>query len=77
MWHIIFAGYVFVTLMFSLAQYPQGIARVLVYLVFWTILPTLFAFWVLMVRRRNRLMKASERQMVCPDKACQEDGKKL
>ncbi|XXQ68735.1 hypothetical protein ACKLNO_02415 [Neisseriaceae bacterium B1] len=60
MWHIIFIGYIFVTLMYSIAQYPQGIARVLIYLVFWTILPTLFAFWVLMTHRRNQRMKREE-----------------
>lgn len=59
MWqHIIFIGYIFVTLMFSAAQ--PSLARALIYLVFWTVLPTLFAFWVLMVRRRNRLMKKQE-----------------
>lgn len=62
MWHIIFSGYIFVTLMFSLAQYPQGIARVLIYLVFWTVLPTLFAYWVIMTRRRNRRLKQEEAQ---------------
>ncbi|MDO4640437.1 MAG: hypothetical protein Q4A84_01865 [Neisseria sp.] len=56
MWHIIAIGYIFTTLMFSLAQ--PGIARILIYLVFWTILPTLFMFWVVKTRRRNkRLMQ--------------------
>ena len=32
MWYIVLIGYIFVTLMFSVAQYPQGIARVLIYL---------------------------------------------
>lgn len=58
MWHIIFIGYIFVTLMFSIAQ--PSLARALIYLVFWTILPTLFAFWVLMTRRRNQRMKHEE-----------------
>lgn len=58
MWHIIAIGYIFVTLMFSIAQ--PSLARALIYLVFWTILPTLFMFWVAMVRRRNRLMKRQE-----------------
>ena len=61
MWHIILIGYVFVTLMFSIAQYPQGIARVLIYLVFWTVLPTLFSLWVVLIRRRNKRMKLEER----------------
>lgn len=60
MWYIILIGYIFVTLMFSVAQYPQGIARVLIYLVFWTLLPTWFAVWVALVRRRNRRMGQEE-----------------
>ncbi|KPN71843.1 MULTISPECIES: hypothetical protein [Neisseria] len=52
MWHIIAIGYIFTTMMFSLAQ--PGIARKLIYLFFWTILPTLFMFWVVMTRRRNK-----------------------
>ena len=62
MWHIILIGYVFVTLMFSIAQYPQGIARMLIYLVFWTVLPTLFAFWAAYIRLRNRRLKREETQ---------------
>ena len=60
MWHIILIGYIFVTLMFSIAQYPQGLARVLIYLVFWTVLPTLFSVWVVLMRRRNKRMKLEE-----------------
>ena len=60
MWHIILIGYVFVTLMFSIAQYPPGMARVLIYLVFWTVLPTLFSLWVVLIRRRNKRMKLVE-----------------
>lgn len=60
MWHIILIGYIFVTLMFSIAQYPQGLARVLIYLVFWTVLPTLFSVWVVLIRRRNKRMKLEE-----------------
>lgn len=55
MWHIIFIGYIFVTFMFSIAQ--PSFARALIYLVFWTILPTMFAWWVLMTRRRNQRLK--------------------
>jgi len=29
-------------------------------LVFWTILPTLFTFWVIISRRRNQQMKREE-----------------
>ena len=60
MWHIIAIGYIFVTLMFSLAQ-PSG-ARMLIYLVFWTILPTLFMFWVVKTRRRNKRLKQAAQQ---------------
>ncbi|QMT32631.1 hypothetical protein LNQ82_04020 [Conchiformibius steedae DSM 2580] len=60
MWHIVLMGYVFTTLMFAVAQ--PGLARQLIYLVVFTVLPTLFAFWVAMVRRRNRLMKLQERR---------------
>ena len=60
MWHIILIGYIFVTLMFSIAQYPQGLARVLIYLVFWTVLPTLFSVWVVLIRRHNKRMKLEE-----------------
>lgn len=58
MWHIIFIGYVFTTLMFSIAQ--PSLARAMIYLVFWTILPTLFAFYVAVTRQRNRREKAKE-----------------
>lgn len=60
MWHIIAIGYIFVTLMFSVAQ--PSIPRMLIYLVFWTILPTLFMFWVFKTRRRNQQMKREEAQ---------------
>lgn len=60
MWHIVLIGYVFTTMMFSLAQ--PSVARALIYLVFWTILPTVFAAWVAMVRRRNRIAKWQEQQ---------------
>lgn len=59
MWHIVGMGYVFVTLMFSLAQ--PNLPRMLIYLFFLTVLPTAFAFWVAMVRIRNKRMKAARR----------------
>ncbi len=59
MWHIVLIGYIFVTLMFSLAQ--PSLARMLIYLVVWTILPTLFAFWVAYIRLRNKRLKQAER----------------
>lgn len=58
MWHIIAIGYLFVTVLFAAAQ--PSIARALIYLMFWSVLPGLFAFWVAKTRRRNRLMKMQE-----------------
>lgn len=58
MWHIVLIGYLFTTTMFALAQ--PSLARILIYLVFWTILPTIFAVWVAMVRHRNRVAKWQE-----------------
>lgn len=60
MWHIVFIGYIFVTLMFALVQ--PSLARMLIYLVVWTILPTLFAFWVVYIRLRNKRLKQEEKQ---------------
>ena len=40
MWHIIAIGYLFVTVMFAAAQ--PSVARALIYLVFWSVLPSLF-----------------------------------
>ncbi|MFC3875236.1 hypothetical protein [Neisseria musculi] len=64
MWHIIAIGYLFVTVLFAAAQ--PSIARALIYLLFWSVMPCLFAFWAAKTRRRNKLMKMQE------DKA--EDG---
>ena len=58
MWHIVLIGYIFVTLMFSIAQ--PSLVQMLIYLVFWTILPTLFTFWVIITRRRNQQMTREE-----------------
>ena len=60
MWYIIVIGYLFVTVMFAAAQ--PSVARALIYLVFWSVLPSLFAFWVVKMRRRNRLMKLQQQQ---------------
>ena len=60
MWHIVLIGYIFTTLMFALAQ--NGIARILIYLTVFTILPTVFACWVAVIRRRNKRMKLAEQQ---------------
>ena len=46
MWHIVLIGYLFVAVMFSAAQ--PSIARALIYLVFWAVLPTVHGL------RRNR-----------------------
>lgn len=60
MWHIVMIGYIFTTMMFSIAQ--PSLARAVIYLVFWTILPTLFVSWVAVTRRRNKIMKMQEQQ---------------
>ena len=60
MWHIVFIGYIFVTLMFALAQ--PSLSRMLIYLVVWTILPTLFAFWVVYIRLRTKRLQQEEKQ---------------
>lgn len=58
MWHIVLIGYLFVTIMFAAAQ--PSVARMLIYLFFWSVLPVLFAAFVIRTRRRNRLMKLEE-----------------
>ncbi|WP_304668971.1 hypothetical protein [Neisseria polysaccharea] len=58
MWHIVTIGYLFVAVMYSAAQ--PSIARALIYLVFWAVLPTVFTVFTITVRRRNRLMKQQE-----------------
>ena len=58
MWHIVASGYLFVAVMYSAAQ--PSIARALVYLVFWAVLPSLFTIFVIRIRRRNKRMKQEE-----------------
>lgn len=58
MWHIVAIGYLFVAVMYSAAQ--PSIARALIYLFFWAVLPTVFTVFAITVRRRNRLMKRQE-----------------
>ena len=58
MWHIVAIGYLFVAVMFSAAQ--PSVARALIYLFFWAVFPSLFVFWVVKTRRRNKLMKLEE-----------------
>ncbi|MGB4882687.1 MAG: hypothetical protein WBO82_06615 [Neisseria sp.] len=60
MWHIVAIGYLFVAVMFSIAQ--SSLARILIYLVFWAVIPALFMFWVAIIRRRNMLLKLAEKQ---------------
>lgn len=57
MWHIVAIGYLFVAVMYSAAQ--PSIARALIYLVFWVVLPTVFTVFAVTVRR-NRLMGQQE-----------------
>ena len=59
MWYIVLIGYLFVTVLFSAAQ--PSVPRMLIYLLFWSVLPTVFVFWVAKIRRRNRLAKLAER----------------
>ena len=58
MWHIVAIGYLFVAVMYSAAQ--PSIARALVYLVFWAVLPSLFTIFVIRIRRRNKRMEQAE-----------------
>ncbi|HEZ0462753.1 hypothetical protein [Neisseria meningitidis] len=58
MWHIVAIGYLFVAVMFSAAQ--PSIARALIYLVFWAVLPTVFTVFTITVRRHNHLMRQQE-----------------
>ena len=58
MWHIVAIGYLFVAVMYSAAQ--PNIARALIYLVFWAVLPSLFTIFVIRIRRRNKRMKQAE-----------------
>lgn len=58
MWHIVLIGYLFVAVMFSVAQ--PGIARALIYLFFWAVLPMLLVSWITVTRHRNRLLKQAD-----------------
>ena len=58
MWHIVAIGYLFVAVMYSAAQ--PSIARALIYLVFWAVLPSLFTVFAVRIRRRNKRMKQAE-----------------
>lgn len=58
MWHIVLIGYLFVAVMFSAAQ--PSIARALIYLFFWAVLPMLLLSWITVTRRRNRLEKPAD-----------------
>lgn len=67
MWHIVAIGYLFVAVMYSAAQ--PSIARALIYLVFWVVLPTVFTVFAVTVRRRNRLMGQQEQESGISGKA--------
>ena len=56
MWHIVAIGYLFVAVMYSAAQ--PSIARALIYLVFWAVLPSLFTIFVIRSRRNKRMKQA-------------------
>lgn len=58
MWYIVAIGYLFVTVLFAAAQ--PDVVRALIYLLFWSVLPSLFVYYVVKTRRRNRLMKQQE-----------------
>ena len=60
MWHIVLIGYLFVAVVYSAAQ--PSIARALIYLVFWAVLPVAFTVFTVTIRRRNRLMKQQEKE---------------
>lgn len=66
MWHIVAIGYLFVTILFSAAQ--PSIARALIYFMFWSVLPSLFTFWVIKTRRRNKNMKIQEQILPSQEK---------
>ena len=66
MWHIVFIGYLFVVMMFSAAQ--PSIARAVIYMLFWAVLPTALAVFTAVIRRRNRLAKAEEERGGTPEK---------
>lgn len=57
--HIIWIAYLFVVLMFSVAQ--PSIARALIYMVILAVIPTLFLAWVLRKRRRNKMQKQQDK----------------
>ena len=58
MWHIVAIGYLFCCR--DVFRRAPSIARALIYLVFWAVLPTVFTVFVVTIRRRNRLMKRQE-----------------
>lgn len=69
MGYIVLIGYLFVTVLFSAAQ--PTLPRMLIYFVFWSLLPTVFVLWVARVRRRNRLAKRAP--LPVPTVASEED----
>ena len=60
MWHIVLIGYLFVAVMYSAAQ--PSIARALIYLVFWAVLPVAFTVFVVTIRRMKQQEKEAFEQ---------------
>ncbi len=57
--YIIWVAYLYVVLMFSAVQ--ESIARMVIYMVFLAVIPTLVMGWVLRQRRRNQKAKQQSR----------------
>lgn len=64
MWHIVAIGYLFVAVMFSAAQ--PSIARALIYLVFWAVLPTVFMVFVVTIRLYRLLAGRFKLRLLLP-----------
>ncbi len=53
--YIIWIGYLFVVIMFSAAQ--PSIVRVVFFLIFLAVIPTIVMAWILRTKRRNQISK--------------------
>ena len=74
MWHIVLIGYLFVAVMYSAAQ--PSIARALIYLVFWAVLPVAFTVFTVTIRRRNRLKQQEKEAFEQSRRAAGQEGGK-
>ena len=74
MWHIVLIGYLFVAVMYSAAQ--PSIARALIYLVFWAVLPVAFTVFTVTIRRRNRLKQQEKEAFEQSSRAAGQEGGK-